>query len=130
MPEKTSAGGLLDSLKRTFNLGPKKSPEAAAVPVVAAPAAEAAVETPAVAAVLEPAPMALSQPAIELPSAVVETPVLEAPPAAPGPDDRLPDWLQDREQGAVAPAPSAQVDTNWMEGGRAAAEELWPSAPM
>ena len=74
--------------------------------------------------------MALSQPAIELPSAVVETPVLEAPPAAPGPDDRLPDWLQDREQGAVAPAPSAQVDTNWMEGGRAAAEELWPSAPM
>ena len=112
MPEKTSAGGLLDSLKRTFNLGPKKSPEAAAVPAGAATEIPALPESPQV----EPA--------------AAETPVLEAPPAAPGPDDRLPDWLQDGQEAAVAEMPASpqpeQGVPAWLRGGEVAPSVLAP----
>lgn len=120
MPEKISAGRLLNSLQETFGFKKRKPPE------VAVPAGAA-----------EPAPVVPSQPAaIEAPTPLAETPASEAPATqlsaedlAPIPASELPVWLRGGEQEAVTPTPSAPVDTSWLEGGRAAAEELWPSAP-
>lgn len=98
MPEKISAGGLFDSLKKTFGFGPQHPTEA---PV--------ALETPAApspAPVLEPAP-AMAAPG---PAATEAPPAQEPAPAAVIPaSSEFPDWLSasaDTEP-ILAPEPAA-----------------------
>ncbi len=90
MPEKISAGGLLQNIKETFGLGKKPQAEAAVVPqgVEPQPVTPVADEAPPVSPIAEvPAPPAV---------------VVESVPATP---EGLLDWLRGEEE-AVAPAPA------------------------
>lgn len=121
----TSAGGLLNSLKETFRLGKRKPPEALAE----APMPAESLRVPPVIPLADESSAASFTSAPEAEQAVPPGPIVTgAPPAQELVlADGLPDWLSAPSAVESIPTPTATPD--WLKDGKAAAEELWPSAP-